>query len=109
MKDVETQANYGEVDEDLMDAEVAHSWETEEAQWDGTEESRKRLMDKYMDEVYGLDFNDMVGCPWCGWFRDIHLALARSEIFPLGSNTRQFHRRHSPSIPPRFSWLPTGS
>jgi protein KRI1 len=56
--------NYDEVDEDLMDAEVAHSWEAEEAQWDGSEESRKRLMDKYMDEVYGLDFNDMVSGRW---------------------------------------------
>jgi len=63
-KDVEAQANYDEVDEDLMNAEVAHSWETEEAQWDGSEESRKRLMDRYMDEVYGLDFNDMVSGLW---------------------------------------------
>jgi protein KRI1 len=63
-KDVEVQANYGEVDEDLMDAEVAHSLEAEEAQWDGSEESRKRLMDKYMDEIYGLDFNDMVSGLW---------------------------------------------
>ncbi|QRV84027.1 Kri1 family protein [Ceratobasidium sp. AG-Ba] len=29
--------------------------------WDGTEEMRKRVLDKYMDEVYDLDFNDMVG------------------------------------------------
>lgn len=43
-----------------MDAEIERDWEFERAQWDGTEESRKLLMDKYMDEVYGLEFNDMV-------------------------------------------------
>ncbi|KIM31167.1 hypothetical protein M408DRAFT_65240 [Serendipita vermifera MAFF 305830] len=60
-KAADPQSAYDGVDEDQMDAEVAHSWEIEEAQWDGTEESRKRLMDKYMDEVYGLEFNDMIG------------------------------------------------
>jgi hypothetical protein len=103
-KDVEATADYGEVDEDLMDADVAHSWEAEEVQWDGSEESRKRLVDKYMDEVYGLDFNDMVSGLWRRRFQDIHHTLTRSEIFQLGSNTRQFRQRRLPSIPPRFSW-----
>lgn len=65
-KEAASQPGYGEIDEDLMDAEVAHSWDIEEAQWDGTEESRKRLMDKYMDEVYGLEFNDMVSASYQG-------------------------------------------
>ncbi|KAG8781908.1 hypothetical protein FRC16_002757, partial [Serendipita sp. 398] len=55
------QADYDAVDEDQMDADVEHDWNWEEANWDGTDESRKRLVDKYMDEVYGLEFNDMVG------------------------------------------------
>lgn len=46
------------VDVDAMDAEVEPIFDEEE--WDGTEEMRKRVLDKYMDEVYGLEFNDMV-------------------------------------------------
>ncbi|KAA1476501.1 hypothetical protein DENSPDRAFT_933091 [Dentipellis sp. KUC8613] len=48
------------VDVDAMDAEMEDGgWDEEE--WDGTEEMRKRVLDKYMDELYGLEFNDMVG------------------------------------------------
>lgn len=46
------------VDVDAMDADVQRNDEEEE--WDGTEEMRKRKLDEYMDEIYGLDFNDMV-------------------------------------------------
>ncbi|KAF8648547.1 hypothetical protein AX16_006251 [Volvariella volvacea WC 439] len=46
------------VDVDQMDADVPRNWEEEE--WDGTEEMRKRKVQEYMDEIYGLDFNDMV-------------------------------------------------
>lgn len=46
------------VDMDAMDAEVERIQDDEE--WDGTEEMRKRKLDEYMDEIYGLDFNDMV-------------------------------------------------
>ncbi|KAK7052808.1 Kinetochore protein Spc24 [Paramarasmius palmivorus] len=42
-----------------MDADVQKVDDDEE--WDGTEEMRKRKMEEYMDEIYGLDFNDMVG------------------------------------------------
>lgn len=52
---------FAAVDEGDMDANVEHDWEWERAQWDGSEESRKRLVQKYMDEVYALEFNDMVG------------------------------------------------
>lgn len=47
------------VDVDEMDADVARA-EDDEEEWDGTEEMRKRKLDEYMDEIYGLDFNDMV-------------------------------------------------
>ena len=47
----------GAVDIDAMDAERPQKDE----EWDGTEEMRKRKLDEYMDEVYGLDFNDIVG------------------------------------------------
>jgi protein KRI1 len=48
----------GAVDIDAIDAEHQQSDE----EWDGTEEMRKRKLNEYMDEVYGLDFNDIVGC-----------------------------------------------
>jgi protein KRI1 len=46
------------VDLDIMDADAQHDLGEEE--WDGTEEMRKRVLDKYMDEILGLEFNDMV-------------------------------------------------
>ncbi|KAI0090576.1 KRI1-like family C-terminal-domain-containing protein [Irpex rosettiformis] len=46
------------VDLDEMDAD-ANYYDGDE--WDGTEEMRKRKLDEYMDELYGLEFNDMVG------------------------------------------------
>ncbi|KZV61949.1 Krr1-domain-containing protein [Peniophora sp. CONT] len=53
------------VDVDMMDAEA----EVPEMggdgdggeEWDGTEEMRKRVLDKYMEDVYGMEFNDVVG------------------------------------------------
>jgi protein KRI1 len=45
------------VDVDAMDADVER---IDGEEWDGTEEMRKRKLDEYMDEIYGLDFNDMV-------------------------------------------------
>jgi len=50
----------GGVDVDAMDANVEER-RGEEEEWDGTEEMRKRKLDEYMDEVYKLDFNDLVG------------------------------------------------
>lgn len=52
------------VDFDEMDADaLAHSgtrWD--EVEWDGTEEMRKHVLGQYMEELYELEFNDMV-CP----------------------------------------------
>ena len=58
MRDDETDA----VDVDEMDADApAHSGtEWDEVEWDGTEEMRKRVLDQYMEELYELEFNDMV-------------------------------------------------
>lgn len=60
----------GGVDMDEMDAErvdvggedMPGGWDEEE--WDGTEEMRKRVLDKYMEEMLGLEFNDVV----CSFF-----------------------------------------
>ncbi|CAL1711960.1 unnamed protein product [Somion occarium] len=46
------------VDVDEMDADV-QQYEDEE-EWDGTEEMRKKKLEEYMDELYNLEFNDMV-------------------------------------------------
>ncbi|KAI9465171.1 KRI1-like family C-terminal-domain-containing protein, partial [Lactarius psammicola] len=50
------------VDVDEMDADApkdsGDKWD--EVEWDGTEEMRKRVLDQYMEELYGLEFNDMV-------------------------------------------------
>lgn len=46
-----------------MDADAApgsSALEHDEEEWDGTEEMRKRKLDEYMDELYGLEFNDIV-------------------------------------------------
>jgi protein KRI1 len=56
-KDAEQQATDGGVDIDDMDADVEPRAEEE---WDGTEEMRKRKLDEYLDEIYGLEFNDIV-------------------------------------------------
>lgn len=53
----EEEAQEEGVDVDEMDADVHIDVDDEE--WDGTEESRKRKLDEYMDELYGLEFNDM--------------------------------------------------
>ena len=50
------------VDVDEMDADAledgGNKWD--EVEWDGTEEMRKRVLDQYMEELYELEFNDMV-------------------------------------------------
>ncbi|KIP08682.1 hypothetical protein PHLGIDRAFT_12467 [Phlebiopsis gigantea 11061_1 CR5-6] len=46
------------VDVDDMDADVVRMIDGEE--WDGTEEMRKAKLNEYMDELYELEFNDMV-------------------------------------------------
>lgn len=49
----DTEDAFGAVDVDRMDANIDEGW-------DGTEEMHKRMLDQYMDEIYELDFNDMV-------------------------------------------------
>lgn len=57
-KKAEEDYNEGGVDVDQMDADVVVDIDDEE--WDGTEEMRKKKLDEYMDELYNLEFNDMV-------------------------------------------------
>ena len=57
----------GGVDVDEMDADVEKVLDEEE--WDGTEEMRKKKLEEYMDEIYGLEFNDVV----CSVKRNLNL------------------------------------
>ncbi|KAF5383395.1 hypothetical protein D9757_006159 [Collybiopsis confluens] len=68
--------NYG-VEVDAMDADIEKLEEEEE--WDGTEEMRKRRVEEYMDEVYGLEFNDLVG----GMPTRFHYTHVQSQDFLL--------------------------
>ncbi|KAJ7270108.1 hypothetical protein B0H12DRAFT_1216172 [Mycena haematopus] len=58
-----TEDDDGGVDVDAMDADAlpARGTGDDDEEWDGTEEMRKRKLDEWMDEVYALDFNDIVG------------------------------------------------
>jgi protein KRI1 len=59
-KDADAEEEDG-VDIDMMDADAPVVVDAGgEDEWDGTEEMRKRVLDKYMDEIHGLEFNDMV-------------------------------------------------
>jgi protein KRI1 len=71
------------VDVDAMNADVDRLADDEE--WDGTEEMRKNKLDEYMDEIYGLDFNDMV-C--CAQETEVHNLTHRYRlaIYPHDSN-----------------------
>ncbi|GJJ08425.1 hypothetical protein Clacol_002641 [Clathrus columnatus] len=51
----------GGVDMDEMDADKDYIPDGEEEEWDGTEEMRKKKVQEYLDEIYGLEFNDIVG------------------------------------------------
>uniref|UniRef100_A0A0W0FBD4 Kri1-like C-terminal domain-containing protein n=1 Tax=Moniliophthora roreri TaxID=221103 RepID=A0A0W0FBD4_MONRR len=64
------------VDVDDMDADVEKD---DDEEWDGTEETRKRKLDEYMDEIYGLDFNDVVG----GMSTRFHYTKVKLENFAL--------------------------
>ncbi|KAJ8076653.1 Kinetochore protein Spc24 [Marasmius tenuissimus] len=69
--------NEGGVDIDDMDADVERVEDDDE--WDGTEEMRKRKLDEYMDDIYGLEFNDMVG----GMPTRFRYAKVKSDNFAL--------------------------
>lgn len=103
------------IDVDAMDADVQALKKEigEEEEWDGTEEMRKRKLDEYMEEIYNLDFNDMVR---------IHMlhppshddnrqlcSLSRSAICQRGSNIRPSRPNPMVSHLSRFSSQQTRS
>ena len=81
------------VDVDTMDADVEKPVDDEE--WDGTEEMRKRKLDEYMDEIYGLDFNDMVCLRPIERRPHDTTHLSRLEIYPHDLNMCLCQRKTS--------------
>ncbi|KAJ7188861.1 Krr1-domain-containing protein [Mycena filopes] len=67
------------VDVDAMDADAVRAPGDDDEEWDGTEEMRKRKLDEWMDEVYALDFNDLVG----GMPTRFHYASVAPQTFAL--------------------------
>ena len=93
----------GGVDVDEMDADApkdgGSKWD--EVEWDGSEEMRKRVLDQYMDELYGLEFNDMVRLPYC-CFRP--RSCARSPCTQVASMPTRF--RYTPVANTSYALTP---
>lgn len=89
------------VDMSEMDADAQFQMPSSapvEEEWDGTEEMRKRVLDQYMDEIYKMDFNDMVcACHLrAATYVRLHLpGVIRSETCPPVSNTRPWPSRNT--------------
>ena len=56
----EDEADAVDVDEMDADTQALSGTRWDEVEWDGTEEMRKHVLDQYMEELYELEFNDMV-------------------------------------------------
>lgn len=83
------------VDVDAMDADAEPAFgDAEEEAWDGTEEMRKRKLDEYMDELYGLDFNDMVNSLYLSSRPLTHFCIpGRRYAYAV-----QIHHRRTPKL-----------
>ena len=104
-KDAEQQVTDGGVDIDDMDAEVEPPTEDE---WDGTEEMRKRKLDEYLDEIYELEFNDIVRPFPFIRIRTLLIALACYSIGRRQAHPLQVHPRPASEIRPPASGDPHG-
>jgi protein KRI1 len=97
-KKKDAQEDAVDVDEMDADAPKASGSRWDEVEWDGTDEMRKRVLDQYMEELYELEFNDMV-CPplpsrhaFLAHAHDVH-AHRLQECLPA-SATFQLRRPH---------------
>lgn len=95
-KKKKAEEEYGDgVDVDEMDADVAK--EVDDEEWDGTEEMRKQKLDEYMDELYGLEFNDVV-CTVSSIYA-LHLFLRLSHyVSPIGCGSAYSLQVHESTI-----------
>ena len=61
-------------------------WQDEE--WDGTEATRKKIIERYMAKLDGMEFNDLVRLvPWLSYIRSREVPR-RSATSPRASTTR---------------------
>jgi protein KRI1 len=81
------------VDIDAMDADAIPVGGDDDEEWDGTEEMRKRKLNQWMDEVYALDFNDLVSS--APLLRHIYLTSHRLGVCRLGSTTPRSRLKNS--------------
>ena len=93
------------VDVDAMDADAPEA--LDEKEWDGTEEMRRQKVQEYMDEVYGMDFNDMVCLTSFNDFSGFIGTLFRLEIYPHVSSTLLLCLNLTPLHLQRFCWRRT--
>lgn len=90
------------VDIDAMDADATREtfsgMDVDDEEWDGTEEMRRRKLDEYMDELYGMEFTDIVSIiidsvlvpfPFCFNLFLFCDCPGRSPTCRLDSNTHQ--------------------
>lgn len=77
------------IDVDMMDADIEKPNQEDEEEWDGTDEMRKRKLDEYLDEIYGMEFNDMVRRVSSLLSVRTLSAVCRSEICRRASNTHR--------------------
>lgn len=100
------------VDIDEMDADAPMGGFDEDGddgeEWDGTEEMRKRKLDEYMNELYSMDFNDLVRS-FPVLFPLLHSLTppSRSAVSQPASNTPPSSPPTTASPPPRSSWPQT--
>lgn len=94
------------VDIDAMDAEAAPAASTsyeieDDEEWDGTEEMRKEKLDEYMNELYGMEFNDIVR----GYVVRLLLIRVTDAHNPFVLPTNQI----GGDLPTRFKYAPVDS
>lgn len=100
----------------MMDAEALPKFDIDDEEWDGSEEMRKRKLDEYMNELYGMEFNDIVRLHVSVSSNSLYLPAVRllsryrlEEISRLDLNTHQSINHPSTSQQPRSLWLQTRS
>jgi hypothetical protein len=81
-----------------MDADLDTSKQEGGEEWDGSEEMRKRKLDEYMEELYKLEFNDLV-CSFLLFTNSQRNEKEnRSVTNQHDSHTPQSHKHHTTSL-----------
>lgn len=95
--------------------ETFSGMDLDDEEWDGTEEMRKKKLDEYMDELYGMEFNDIVSISinsalfpstFCSNIVLFCVCPGRLRTFRLDSNTHQSTNQTFTLQLQIFSWRP---